>query len=104
MHLTGFISWEPYVDFLVNIKFHQIASSDHGTYTALKPLCQTRWTVRQSAIRFVLTQYDSVLTSLGEMADNSSPSAATANGLQQQFSKGNTVLGLVVAEAVELEN
>ena len=63
--------------------FHQIATSDHGTNTALKPLCQSRWTVRQSAIRSVLTQYDSVLTSLGEMADNSTPSAATANGLKQ---------------------
>jgi len=35
--------------------FHQIATSDHGTFTALKPLCQTRWSVRQSAIRSVLT-------------------------------------------------
>ena len=50
-------------------------------------------------------QYDSVLTSLGELAENSSPSAASANPRQQQFSKGNTVLGLVVAETVigELE-
>lgn len=57
------------------------------------------------AIRSVLTQYNSVLTSLGEMAESSSPSAASANGLQQQFMKGNTVLGFVVAEAVigELE-
>lgn len=57
------------------------------------------------AIWSVLTQYNSVLTSLGEMAESSSPSAASANGLQQQFMKGNTVLGFVVAEAVigELE-
>lgn len=37
---------------------HQIAISDHGAPSALKPLCETRWTVRHGAIRSVLTQYD----------------------------------------------
>lgn len=85
--------------------FHRIAKSDHGNSSALKPLCQTRWTVRHNAIASVLTQYDSVLSSLEEMAESNSPTAATANGLHQQFGKGKTVLGLVLAEAVigELE-
>uniref|UniRef100_A0A3Q3EIY1 DUF4371 domain-containing protein n=2 Tax=Kryptolebias marmoratus TaxID=37003 RepID=A0A3Q3EIY1_KRYMA len=85
--------------------FHQIAKSDHETATTLKPLCTTRWTVRHSAIRSVLTQYDSILTALEEMAGRDSPTAATANGLFQQFMRGSTVLGLVMAEAVigELE-
>ncbi|XP_051797058.1 zinc finger MYM-type protein 1-like [Acanthochromis polyacanthus] len=85
--------------------FHQIAKSDHGTPSTLKPLCETRWTVRHDAIRSVLTQYDSVLTALEEMAGTDSPTAATANGLFQQFMRGSTVLGLVMAQAVigELE-
>lgn len=46
-----------------------------------------------------------VLSSLEEMAEGNSPIETTANGLHQQFKKGKTVLGLVLAEAVigELE-
>lgn len=80
--------------------FNQIAISDHGTSSALKPLCATRWTVRHGAIHSILTQYDSILTALEEMAGTDSPSAAIANGLFQQFQRGSTVLGLVMAQAV----
>ena len=85
--------------------FHTIAISDHGTSSALKPLCATRWTVRHGAIHSVLTQYDSILTALEEMAGTNSPTATTANGLFQQFMRGSTVVGLVMAQAVigELE-
>ncbi|KAJ3584043.1 hypothetical protein NHX12_014539 [Muraenolepis orangiensis] len=57
------------------------------------------WTVRTPAIRSVLMQYESVLMALEEMASCSSPeTSAKANGLHGTFLKGNTVLGLVVAE------
>lgn len=86
-------------------KFNQIARADYGIASPLKPLCQTRWTVRHQAVTSVLKQYDSVLTSLEEMSNSNAPSAATANGLHQQFLKGQTLLGLVLAGAVigELE-
>ncbi len=80
--------------------FHQVVISDHGTSSALKPLCETRWTVRHNVIHSVLTQYDSILTALEEMAGTDSPTAATANGLFQQFMRGSPVLGLVMAQAV----
>ncbi|KAI4786533.1 hypothetical protein KUCAC02_037055 [Chaenocephalus aceratus] len=77
-----------------------IAKSEHGsTFTSLKPLCPTRWTVHTPAIRSVLKQYESVLMALEEMASCSSPeTSAKANGLHGTFLKGNTVLGLLMAE------
>ncbi|KAJ4948640.1 hypothetical protein JOQ06_020170 [Pogonophryne albipinna] len=80
--------------------FQNIAKSEHGsTFTSLKPLCPTRWTVRTPAIRSVLKQYESVLMALDEMASCSSPeTSAKANGLHGTFLKGNTVLGLLMAE------
>ncbi|XP_069381427.1 zinc finger MYM-type protein 1-like [Paralichthys olivaceus] len=78
--------------------FQEIAKSEHG-FTSLKPLCPTRWTVRTPAIHSVLRQYESVLTALEEMASSSSSeTSAKANGLHGAFLKGNTVLGLVMAE------
>ncbi|KAF3834465.1 hypothetical protein F7725_025669 [Dissostichus mawsoni] len=63
------------------------------------PLCPTRWTVRTPAICSVLKQYESVLMALEEMASCSSPeTSAKANGLHGTFLKGNTVLGLLMAE------
>ncbi|KAJ4946594.1 hypothetical protein JOQ06_024258, partial [Pogonophryne albipinna] len=61
--------------------FQNIAKSEHGsTFTSLKPLCPTRWTVRTPAIRSVLKQYESVLMALEEMASCSSPeTSAKAN-------------------------
>ncbi|KAF3846830.1 hypothetical protein F7725_003908, partial [Dissostichus mawsoni] len=51
------------------------------------------------AIRSVLKQYESVLMALEEMASCSSPeTSAKANGLHGTFLKGNTVLGLLMAE------
>nr|XP_033936310.1 tubulin beta-4B chain-like [Pseudochaenichthys georgianus] len=58
-----------------------------------------RWTVRTPATRSVLKQYESVLMALEEMASCSSPeTSAKANGLHGTFLKGNTVLGLLMAE------
>lgn len=86
--------------------FKEIAKSEHGNIKTLKPLCPTRWVVRMTAIRAVLGQYEAVLSSLEEMASSgSSDTATTARGLLEQFQKGNTVLGLLLASEVigELE-
>lgn len=61
-------------------------------------ICSALWTVCTPAIRSVLSQYESVLTALEEMASCSSSDTSTkANGLHGTFLKGNTVLGLVMA-------
>ena len=80
--------------------FQDIAKSEHdGSFTNLKPVCPTRWTVRTHAIRSVLRQYESVLTALEEMAScSSAETSAKASGLHGAFLKGNTLLGLVMAE------
>ncbi|KAL1279020.1 hypothetical protein QQF64_025693 [Cirrhinus molitorella] len=52
--------------------FENIATSENEPITTLKPLCPTRWTVRNSAIIAVLGQYERVLVSLEEMAKTAS--------------------------------
>jgi len=79
------------------IIFSNIATSSHGSFTTLKPMCPTRWTVRVAAVHAVLNQYAAVLLSLEEMASTGSESATKANGLLDRFQKGNTVLGLHLA-------
>lgn len=87
--------------------FADIATTDNQPepMTTLKPLCPTRWTVQDTAIKAVLTQYDRVLCSLDKMAGSTSKSAASSSGLAEHFRKGKTVLGLTLASAVvgELE-
>lgn len=80
------------------IIFCNIATSEHGSFTTMKPLCPTRWSVRVVAIHSVLKQYVAVLLSLEEMASTGgSETAMKANGLLDRFQKGNTVLGLHLA-------
>ncbi|CAK6970468.1 PREDICTED: zinc finger MYM-type protein 1-like [Scomber scombrus] len=81
--------------------FCNIATSEHGSFTTLKPLCPTRWTVRVVAVHSVLKQYEAVLLSLEEMASTGGSETATkVNGLLDRFQKGNTVLGLHLAMEV----
>lgn len=83
----------------------EVKAGSEGHHTTLKPLCPTRWTVRGKAVNSVLCQYDSVLSSLEEMASNGSDTGVRANGLLDRFQKGKTVLGLLLASEVigELE-
>lgn len=84
--------------------FKQIAISENGSFTTIKPLCATRWTVRTPAIKSVLTQYEVVLAALEEMAsDKRSVSAPRARGLLVHFHKGTTVLGLVMGQDILLK-
>ena len=85
--------------------FENIATSENAPLTTLKPLCPTRWTVRNSAVIGVLGQYQRVLSNLEEMAKSTSKTASTASGLFELFNKGKTVLGLTLSSAVvgELE-
>ncbi|GAA6095220.1 zinc finger MYM-type protein 1-like, partial [Tachysurus ichikawai] len=51
-----------------------ISKSESGSITAIRPLCPTRWTVRTSAIRAVLKQYQPMLLALEEMSSGHSVS------------------------------
>ncbi|KAK0144467.1 Zinc finger MYM-type protein 1 [Merluccius polli] len=80
--------------------FKDIATSSTGSYTSIKPLCATRWTVHAPAIRAVLSQYNAILSALEEMAsakvtDNTAP---RANGVLQRLEKGNAILGLLLGQ------
>ena len=83
--------------------FKDIATSTTSSFTYIKPLCATRWTVRTPAIRAVLSQYNAILSALEEMAsaakvtDNT---ASRANGVLQKLENGNTVLGLLLRQEV----
>lgn len=63
--------------------FSAVAADSGGPSVSLRPLCPTRWTVRGTAIKAVLSQYDSILTSLDEMATAGSSTSARANGLHE---------------------
>ena len=54
-----------------------------------------------SSIDSFLSQYETVLAALEEMASsNTSETATRANALHKHFQKGNTVLGLFLAKEV----
>lgn len=89
------MNWGMFLDKTI---FCNIATSEHKSFTTLKPLCPTRWTVQVAAVHSVLKQYEAVLLSLEEMASTGSSQTTTkANGLLDRFQKGNTVLGLQLA-------
>ncbi len=79
--------------------FKGIARSEEGEGPChtIRPLCPTRWTVRTSAIRTVLNQYECIIKALAEMAVSESDAASKAQGLYETFQQGNVVLGLVCA-------
>lgn len=78
--------------------FCNFATSEHGSFTTLRLLCPTRWTVRVPGVHSVLKQYDAVLLSLEEMASTAGSETATkANGVLDRFQKGNRVLELHLA-------
>jgi hypothetical protein len=84
--------------------FKQIAISENGSLTTIKPLCATRWTVRTPAIKSVLTQYEVVLVALEEMASaKEEVLAPRASCLLDQLQKGNAVLGLLLGQDILLQ-
>ena len=84
--------------------FESIATSKDTNLTTLKPLCPTRWTVRNTAIRAVLGQYEQVQSSLEEMAKTASRQLQLPVAYLSTSAKAR-LLGLTLASAVlgELE-
>ena len=84
-----------------SLKYRSIFSTvvdNTCTSATIKPMCQTRWLCRVSAIQSVLSQYAAVLSSLDELTNCSSGDVATkASGLLDRFQQGRTMLLLRMA-------
>jgi len=63
-----------------------------------RPLCTTRWTVREKSIDGVLNNYAAVLEFLEELSSSNDSIASKAGGLQTQLEKGEFYVGLVLAK------
>ncbi len=82
--------------------FAKIVESDYdiAKVRQIRPLCPTRWLVRVPAIRDILTQYEPVLDCLDEMAMSGAHVSGRAAGLKMQLDRGETLLGLKMANKV----
>ncbi|RXN36856.1 zinc finger MYM-type 1-like protein [Labeo rohita] len=78
--------------FCVHYTFLPRLQADLDTFAEV-----TRWTVRTSAIRTVLNQYECIIKALAEMAVSQSDAASKAQGLYDTFQQGNVVFGLLCA-------
>ena len=79
--------------------FAQVAASDsEGPYSAIKPLCPTRWLMRTPAINSVVKQYAAVLESLEEAKLVQKDTRAAS--LVASSQKGSTLLLLQIALVV----
>lgn len=74
--------------------FSSVEAGSEGPFPSLRPLCPTRRTVQGKAVRSALSQDESVLSSLEEMASSGSNTSMRANGLHERFAKGKTVRAL----------
>lgn len=72
--------------------FSAVVAGSEGQSTSLRPLCPTRWTVQGKDIRAVLSRYESVFSSLEDMASNGSNTGVRESGLRKRLKKGKTVL------------
>ncbi|XP_069483840.1 zinc finger MYM-type protein 1-like [Ambystoma mexicanum] len=83
--------------------FLAIAHTENVSFNNIKklrPLCPTRWTVRQSSIEAVLGQYELVIQTLQGMEESTGEAAARASGLLEHFLKGNTILSLTLIQSL----
>ncbi|CAF4270051.1 unnamed protein product [Rotaria sp. Silwood2] len=65
-----------------------------NSYSNLKPLCPTRWTVRASSMDSLVINYDLVKLSLDEISVEGGPPSIKANGFLEQMQKFSTYFGL----------
>ncbi|CAF5188946.1 unnamed protein product [Rotaria magnacalcarata] len=72
------------------------------SYTKLKPLCPTRWTVRSSSLNVLLINYALVKNALTEINLEGGRVAPKANGLFEQMDKFSSYFGLKTGEYIKL--
>ena len=81
-------------------KFAAIRSEEGDDVQKLRPLCQTRWTVRLAAVEAIVQQYDDVLDALHVISSGNSGVSVRASGLHVQLNKGSTLMALLMARVV----
>jgi len=63
----------------------------------LRPLCPTRWTYREKAVKGVIQQYDSILACLTESSCTTSDISSRCSGLFIRLSNASTYINLKLA-------
>ena len=84
-----------------SIRQEILLSGDHGTFSpSLRTLCPTRWTVRHRSINSILSNYETLITTLDKVQQGHDEYAAKAKGLLSQMEKFDTLFGLKLAYLV----
>ena len=82
----------------------QMATDAGAEVISVKPLCETRWTVRQAALNSIVKQYSLLKDTLEDIGVSQSfkgtLAGAKASGLADKLGKTTTLFGLYVAQAV----
>ena len=60
------------------------------------PLCTTRWLTRVSAIKAMLTQYETILECLDKLAESDASINTRVSGISEQLSRANALLSIFV--------
>ena len=63
---------------------------------SLGKLCTTRWLTRVSAIKAMLTQYETTLECLDELAESDASINTRASEISEQLSRANALLSIFV--------
>uniref|UniRef100_A0A1X7UBN5 DUF4371 domain-containing protein n=1 Tax=Amphimedon queenslandica TaxID=400682 RepID=A0A1X7UBN5_AMPQE len=95
--LIQLITYSPKHLSLFNHMRSQVFIDTGETTPAIRTLCPTRWTVRNSAINSILMNYESIIYTLDEVRKGNDEYAAKANGLLQQMESFEIFFGLKVS-------
>lgn len=79
-------------------QFENIVGNPNSNYAKPRPLCPTRWTVREKAIVGVLDNYVALLELLEDLANSNDKVSSKAAGIRSQMEKGEFYLGLLMSK------
>lgn len=78
--------------------FEEIAKNfNYGSITTIKPICVTRWTVRNKAIHSIIHNYEVLEEVLTNISEERSEAGRRANGLQNLMGQFSSYFGLQVS-------
>lgn len=78
-------------------RFNVLKEQLHCASPGLKPICQTRWTVRTSAFNSIIKNYSVVLEALTEISESHVDASSKAAGFVALMEKFSTYFGLKFA-------
>lgn len=80
--------------------FYQIAKDHDLVGSGPRPLCPTRWTVREASLKGVLDFYSAVIEFLETLSLEKSECSSKARGLLDQLMKGSIFFGIKISHIV----